>query len=255
MENKFDKVMSDNSDFILYEILHHKRNEYNPEAIVSAENEFKKRNIDAAKQIEFENKIQSQKNHTINKQQETTELISKFINFGKLIIPTRKGSLSKNLTSITLFFTAVYIYYLANNFSLTTTLLFQPCYWDLNALEYLLPFLLYPIAIYGFWKIKKYGWYLIVSLLTYSLVTTIFSGLVTYYIYNNSNQEIDFSLIFTQPNIRTILIHFLVFFGFILYLNKKNTITYYGIRQRVGFIFVLTLFTVLLAFFIWRSFY
>lgn len=255
MENKFDIIMSKHSDFILYEILHHKRNGYNAEAIISAENEFSKRNIEPAKLLEFENTIQSQKNNKIQKQQKTAELVAKLIHFGKQIIPTQKGSISKNLKSLSLFLLAVYSIHVVSNFSFLVAILLHPSNWNLSTLIYTFPFLLYPIAIYGFWKIKKYGWYLTVSLVTYSLVNIVFSGIAAYHFYTNVYQETNMFLILTQPNISGLLVSFIVLFGLVLYLNKKKTVSFYGISQVTGAALILILFSTLLMSFVYTSFY
>ena len=63
--NEFDKVMSERSDLELYEILNHKRSSYIPEALVSAENEIKTRNIGSEKLSEFERKLHSIKNDKV----------------------------------------------------------------------------------------------------------------------------------------------------------------------------------------------
>lgn len=247
--------MSEHSDFILYEILHHKRHGYTLEAITSAENEFQKRTIDPTKLIEFENNIQAQKNLKVQKQQETSEFIHKLIHFGKQIIPTQKGSISKNLRSLSLFLSAVYAIHLVSNISAISTILIHPNNWNTTTLLYIFPFLLYPIAIFGFWKIKKYGWYLTTSLLTYSLVNIVFSGITTYHFYVNVYQETNVFLVLTQSNFRGLIVSFIVLFSLVLYLNKKKTVAYYGVNQVLGAALILILFSSVLMSFVWISFY
>jgi len=255
MKNKLDAIMSEHSDFILYEILHHKRNGYTLEAITSAENEFHKRTIAPPKLLEFENTIQTQKNHKIKKQQEISGFIHKLIHFGKQVIPTQKGSISKNLRSLSLFLSAVYLIHIVSNFSAISTIIVNSSNWNTTTLLYIFPFLLYPIAIFGFWKIKKYGWYLTTSLLTYSLVNIVFSGLTTYHFYVNVYQETNVFLMLTQSNLSGLFASFLVLFGLVLYLNKKKTVAYYGINQVLGAALILILFSSVLMSFVWISFY
>ena len=247
--------MSEHSDFILYEILHHKRHGYTLEAITSAENEFQKRAIAPANLLEFENTIQAQKTHKIQKQQKTTEFIHKLIHFGKQIIPTQKGSISKNLQSLSLFLSAVYLIHVVSNASSLVTIIFHTSNWNTPTLLYIFPFLLYPIAIFGFWKIKKYGWYLTTSLLTYSLVNIVFSGITPYHFYANVYQETNLFRVLTQPNFSGLIVSFLVLFSLVLYLNKKKTVSYYGISQVTGAALILILFSSVLMSFVWSSFY
>jgi len=255
MKNKFDAIMSEHSDFILYEILHHKKHGYTLEAITSAENEFQKRAIAPAKLIEFEIIIQKQKKQKIQKQQKTTQLIARLIYFGKQIIPTQKGCISKNLRSLSLFLSAVYLIHIVSNFSSLVAILFHTSNWNIPTLLYIFPFLLYPIAIFGFWKIKKYGWYLTTSLLTYSLVNIVFSGITTYHFYANVYQETNVLQVLMQPNFTGLIASFLVLFGLVLYLNKKKTVAYYQISQVTGAALILILFSSVLMSFVWISFY
>ncbi len=255
MKNKFDAIMSEHSDFILYEILHHKRNGYNTEAITSAENEFQKRAIAPSKLLEFKNTIQAQKNYNIKKQQKTAELVAKLIYFGKQIIPTQKGSISKNLKSLSLFLLAVYSIHVVSNFTSIATILFHTGNWNISTFLYIFPFLLYPIAIFGFWKIKKYGWYLTTSLLTYSLVNIVFSGITIYHFYANVYQETNLFRVLAKPNFSGLIVSFIVLFSLVLYLNKKKTVSYYGISQVTGAALILILFSSVLMSYVWSSFY
>ena len=247
--------MSEHSDFILYEILHHKRHGYTLEAITSAENEFQKRAIVPAKLLEFKNTIQEQKNHKIQKQQKQTEFIHKLIHFGKQIIPTQKGSISKNLRSLSLFLLAVYLIHVVSNYASLVAILFHTSNWNTPTFLYIFPFLLYPIAIFGFWKIKKYGWYLTTALLTYSLVNIVFSGITTYHFYTNVYQETNLFRVLTQPNFSGLIVSFIVLFSLVLYLIKKKTVSYYGINQVTGAALILILFSSVLMSFVWSSFY
>ena len=67
MENKFEVIMSQRSDADLLKILNEQRNDYQPEAVIAAEIEFKKRNLNeqqiqtATIELETDKKIVSDK--------------------------------------------------------------------------------------------------------------------------------------------------------------------------------------------------
>ncbi len=170
--NEFDSVMSSQSDLELYIILNYKRDSYVTDALLSAEKEFQKRHFTPDQLSEFEQIIQSKRQRKNAQSEQKSDFLIKAKNLGNAFLPTEKDSAEKNIVSISLLLTVAYLFYFVRDFSLTLILLSHSTNWDLSALEHLLPFVIFPIGIYGLYKIKKHGWFIIVALLAYfSLVT------------------------------------------------------------------------------------
>lgn len=252
--NEFDKVMSERTDFELYEIIYHKRNSYKPKALDSAEREFKIRDIDSEKLSKFEQKAFSIKKEKEIKAIKKTELAEKIKSIGALFLPTEKSSLSKNMLSLCIFLTLSYLFYLIRDFSLTVFIFRDFTNWDLSIVEYLLPFLLFPIGIYGLWKTKKYGWYLIVGLLTYYAFSTFYTGVTTYKYYStNEGQGISNLLdnLFPKPDYPSLILKIVILGGTVIFLNRIKVLELFKIERYKGVLLIVII--GILSTMLWRS--
>ncbi len=245
--NEFDKVMSERSDLELYEILNHKRSSYTSEALVSAKTEFNARNISSKKLSELE--LQSRENNKANRTKQKAELVEKIKDVWKLFLPTEKDTLSQNLLSFCIFLTIAYIYYFISDFSLTIAVLSDFREWDVSVIEHLLPLLLFPIGIFGLWKTKKYGWFLIVALLTYYAFSAVYSGIDNYSYSFGDNGGIFGQLdnVFPKPSIPSLILRFVVLGGLVIFLHRTNILKLFKIKKsnRIAMVVVIGVLTTL----------
>lgn len=247
--SEFDKVMSERSDFELFEIINCKKNSYKSEALLSAKKEFESRNIKKELILEFEQKIESTKEIKRQKKTQKTELEKKAMDIGKLLIPTQKDTFSKTMLSLSIFLTLSFLFYVFQNFRFLGSLFSDFGDWDLSYVEFLLPYILFPIGIYGLWKIEKHGWYLITGLLTYYAFSTIYSGIISYRNSMSGNSGI-FSVlddIFPKPSILSIIFRCIVLFGIVIFLNKTEALEKFRIQKTQGLIYLSILFLITTA--------
>ncbi|AWM12888.1 hypothetical protein DI487_02730 [Flavobacterium sediminis] len=251
--SEFNNVMSNKSDLELYEILYYKKNSYVPEALISAENEFKSRNISKAKISEFEQQLQSRANKKLIRENQKELLIQKTQDLGKLFIPTEKDTLTKSLLSLCIFLSISYLFYFISNFSLTITLLNDLNDWDLSMTEHFLPLILFPIGIFGLWKIKKYGWFIIVSLLTYYSFATIYAGISSYKLSYGNEGGVYSQLdnLFPKPNLINLILRLVIIGGLVFFLHRNKILQVYKIKKTNGITLVLVI--VVLTTMIWWS--
>jgi hypothetical protein len=113
-------------------------------------------------------------------------------------------SVDKKVIILTITLAVIYLYYFIDNFSLTVLMLSDLDHFDISFLEYFTPILLFPIGLYGFWTTKKYGWIIIVIVLSYSSVVSIVS------------------LVMGMPFSIKILLQFLISSGLLFYFNLRT---------------------------------
>ncbi|WP_299768472.1 hypothetical protein [uncultured Dokdonia sp.] len=244
--SEFDIVMSERSDFELYEIIYYKEGSYRQEALDAAKKEFDARAISSEKIAQFEQKIQKANQLKLEKEKEKTELKNKAISYSKFLIPTEKDTLPKTILSLCIFLSISYIYYLFNDIRMIIAFFEDIANWDLSYIEYLFPYILFPIGIYGLWKSKKYGWYLIVGLQTYLAFSTIYSGIISYKYSMGSTDGLSAILdtLFPRPTILSIILLFVVLFGIVYFLNRIKVLEIFKIKRTNGLLFVLVVFAI-----------
>uniref|UniRef100_UPI00404A3BB5 hypothetical protein n=2 Tax=Flavobacterium sp. TaxID=239 RepID=UPI00404A3BB5 len=251
--SEFDKVMSKRTDFELFDIINYKRNSYKSEALISAEKEFHGRNISSHQIAAFEKKIQKSIETKAEKENQKTELKRKAFDIGNLLLPTEKSTYSKSILSLSIFLTISYFFYLFRDFEIIKSFFSDLGDWDSGVFEFLFPFILFPIGIFGLWKNNNYGWYLIVGLLTYLSFSTIFSGMSAYKYSMENVYGIGEQLeaLFPKPSIAAIIFRFVVLFGIVIFLNRSKTLEIFKVRKIYGLIFV-ALIVVITTIFWWR---
>ncbi|WP_299683997.1 hypothetical protein [uncultured Dokdonia sp.] len=244
--SEFNTVISERSDFELYEIIYYKEGSYKPEALDAAKKEFNTRAISADTIAQFEQRIQKTNELKLEKEKEKTELKNKAISYGKFLIPTEKDTLPKTILSLCIFLSVSYLYYLFNNIRSILHFFIDIANWDLGHIEYLLPYILFPIGIYGLWKSKKYGWYLIVGLQTHFAFSTIYSGIISYKysMGNTGGLSTILDTLIPRPTILSIVLRFVVLFGIVYFLNQPKTLKVFNIKRSTGIIFVAVIFII-----------
>lgn len=248
--SEFDKVMAERSDFELFEIINYEKENYKPEALSAAKKEFESRKIEKDQLSEFEQKIKSAKNLKRERENQKTELKKKALDIGKLLIPTEKDTLSKTILSLCIFLTLSFLFYLIRDFGLLLSFFSDFGDWDFSVYEFLIPYVFFPIGIFGLWKSKKYGWYLTTGLLTYYAFSTIYSGISSYRYSIGGNGGIFDQLdsIFPRPSIVSIIFRFIVLFGIVIFLNRAKVLERFGVKKTRGLLYLVIIFLVTTAF-------
>lgn len=248
--SEFDKVMSERSDFELFEIINYEKDNYKPEALMAAKKEFEFRKIKEDQLLKFEQKIESANELKRQKENQKTELKKKALDIGKLMLPTEKDTLSKTILSLCIFLMLSFLFYLVRDFRLLLSLFSDFGDWDLSVFEFLFPYFLFPIGIFGLWKSKKYGWYLTSGLLTYYAFSTIYSGISSYHYSIGGNGEIFDQLdsIFPRPNILSIILRFIVLFGIVIFLNRAKVLEKFRVQKTRGLIYLVIIFLITTVF-------
>ena len=174
MDNFID-IMSKRSDAELLEITTTLRGDYQHDAVTSAENELKKRNLtdlqlaDAKAQLETKSQEQEIKKEKIKKLQNKTADIFDTLH------PLKEKSTDKTIKLITIGLSIPYLIFFFNNWELTVSGLQHLGDADLSVLQYFAPIVLFPIGLFGFWTLKKFGWTILTILLTYLAITAMVS--------------------------------------------------------------------------------
>lgn len=248
--SEFDKVMSERSDFELFEIINHEKDNYKTEALLAAKKEFESRKIDKDQLTEFKQKIESTNNLKRKKENQKTELKKKALDIGKLFVPTEKETLSKTLLSLCIFLTLSYMFYFIRDLGLLLSFFSDFGDWDFSVYEFLVPYVLFPIGVFGLWKSKKYGWYLTAGLLTYYAFSTIYSGISSYRYSIGGNGGIFDQLdsFFPRPSILSIIFRFIVLFGIVIFINRAKVLEKFEVQKTRGIIYLVIIFLVTTSF-------
>lgn len=245
--SEFDKVMSERSDFELFEIINHEKNNYKPEALLAAKKEFESRKIDKDQLTEFNQKIESTNNLKRKKENQKNELKKKALDIGKLFVPTEKDTLSKTLLSLCIFLTLSYLFYFIRDFGLLLSIFSDFGDWDFSVYEFLVPYFLFPIGIFGLWKSKKYGWYLTAGLLTYYAFSTIYAGISSYrYSIGGIFDQLD--SLFPRRSILSIIFRFIVLLGIVIFINRAKVLEKFEVQKTRGIIYLVIIFLVTTSF-------
>jgi hypothetical protein len=155
--------MSKRSNAELLEIITTLRDEYQPEAVVAAEAELKKRTLTYQQltQAKAEFEAKEQQKEKTKKTQYKISFITNTLN------SLKEDSTDTAIKLITIGLLIFYLFYFFNHWKLTVFMLQDLGEADLSVIEYFTSIILFPIGLFGFWQKKKYGWIILSVLLTY----------------------------------------------------------------------------------------
>ena len=248
--SEFDKVMSERSDFELFEIINHEKDSYKPEALLAAKKEFESRKINSNRLFEFQQKIASAQELKKQKENQMAKLKKKALDIAKMSVPTEKDTFSKTILSLCIFLTLSFLFYLIRDFGLILSIFSDFGDWDPIIYEFFMPFVLFPIGIFGLWKSKKYGWYLTAGLLTYYAFSTVYSGISSYRFSIDRTGGIfdQMDSIFPRPSIMSIIFRFIVLFGTVIFLNRAKVLDKYRVEKNRGIVYLIIILLITTAF-------
>lgn len=163
----FRDIMRSRTNSELVKITTLLRAEYQPEAVVAADEELSERGLSAEEHAALVAEWQ-RKQAEQEEDDEQSETVSNWFRRVNPLTGDKTGASSRILLIGVII---VYVLYLLQNGETAIGLLQDITGAGIGMLEYLLPFVLFPVGIYGLWKMKKYGWVLLTVLLAYYTVT------------------------------------------------------------------------------------
>lgn len=237
----FEIVMGETSDLELYKILFHKRDSYTPEALISAEKEFRSRSFSEDRLTELKKTIENENQIRSERKKKNLQFRKSIRSSISMAIPTEKGTTEKSLLSLTIFLGISYLFFLFSDLQTLWWVLEEMNMWSLYTL---LPFILFPIGIYGLWKVKTYGWYIITGLLTHNAVLAFSQFYLEYRYFGIFERGAflgDLEGFFPRTPVGFIMLNLLILSGIIYYLNKKKITEYFSINRWNGIAYIFSL--------------
>ncbi len=231
--NEFDRTMSLLSDFELYEIIHHKRDSYSSDALTAAESIYASRTISSEHVADFKAKIEAQQSDRNTLIKDVSELKSVF-NFSE------KWTLSKSMILVFILLTGIYLYYFTKNLSYITSIISDYKHWGVSGVLMTIPYVLFPIGLYGIWKYKKYGWYSIISVLTYFVYISGYAIVesIKYY-YGDDTSAYIIEDLFPKPMMTSLVIKVIILLGIMIFFYRKKVLSFFNIKKVQGILFLI----------------
>lgn len=234
--------MSKRTNSELLEITTYFRDDYQAEAVIAAETELKNRHLTDQDIADIKSELdrkRSKKELPTKTQNTITDIIN-------VINPIAEKTTKRQIKLAAIGLTIIFLIYLIGNWYLIVVSIQDIGNADISSLEYFAPLILFPIGIYGFWKLKKYGWIILTILLTYFVMTTLLSmGLEIKWalqkpIQFESNgllqmQEVENSAwdrLFGTKGYPFYIGQLAIFVGFFIFLNKKTVIEKFMISKQ-----------------------
>lgn len=239
---EFTQRYKELSDIELLQILAEPER-YQPLAIETAKKEMENRQLSEEKLHQLASEIQAEQHKvqkkTEKKKQREEEIKAAVSVFSNALNPIQIGiqTSEKIIGSITIIFTGFWLYKIAKEFEMIVFLFMFPdsgVKWDLHLVEYFLPLLLLPIALFLFWKRKKIGWILLSVFITYSAMSVIGLFFLKAFVFTSG-------IVLSEPGFQTLsyITYFinLLFFGGTLYIIcSKDSREIYRITEKTMWI-------------------
>ncbi len=239
----FRDIMSQRTNSELLEITTYLRDDYQPEAVIAAETELKNRNLTDQELADIKSVLDQKR----SEKEQPTKTQNPIAEIANAINPVAEKTTERQIKLTAIGLTIIFLIYLVRNWSLAVISVQDIGNADISLLEFFAPIILFPIGLYGFWKMKKYGWIILAILLTYFIVTTMFTiGLETKWALHKPIQFESSGLLQMQEIEDFVLDRFfgkkafpfyigqlVVFVGFFIFLNKKVIMEKFVISKRL----------------------
>ena len=137
---------------------------------------------------------------------------------------------------IAILLTISYLYYFINNWDLTILILKDIKNWDFSVLEYFIPLILFPVGIYGFWLLKKYGWILITILLAYLIVLAFISIVLEIKFWMLYSDIPLFQFLIGSYSLKLSIIQTVIIGSVLTYINLATIRNHFKISNQTSFI-------------------
>jgi hypothetical protein len=205
--------------------------DYQPLSIKAAQQEFNDRQL-SDKEIQDAKEILQEIRIIKEKQSQKIKLIENKINtarntFFDTINPIQTGipAIEKTIRLILIVFSALFVYGVVHDYR---TLIFSVKdfpRWPLSNSLIILPIVILPLGIFGFWKKQRFGWFLLAIFVTFSIVGALWILLqpVTWF---------GSRIFFSRPSPFTYIIVLLFFLGTLYVICKKDMREIFSISKK-----------------------
>lgn len=237
--NNFEEKMTERSDAELIEITTTHRVDYQPEAVVAAELELKKRNLTSIQLTEAYEQLAKKQKILDNKKEKMQNLQKKVTDISETLHPLKEKSTDKTIKLITVGLSIPFLIFLYGSYDLLLMIFQNLNEIDFSVILYIIPIILFPIGLFGFWSFKKFGWIILTILITAFSLNTIISLIneIKWASYHYDSPASD-SIYFRSNN----AIYFgqlVLFLGLLFYLNKKIVIEKFKIKKWIQLLVIL----------------
>jgi len=227
--------MTMRSDAELLEITTVLRDDYQLEAVTAAESELLKRNLSDQQLAEAQALLDAKILEQTNKKEKIKKLQNKVADIADTIHPLKEKSTDTTIKLITIGLSIPYLIFLFNTWDLFILMFQDFGNIDFSGILYIVPILSFPIGLFGFWTIKKYGWIIITILLTIFAMNALIS--LAFEIkwamqssFQYSNPALD--ELFGKNGFAFHIGQLLLFVGLIYFLNIRKVIEKFKINKR-----------------------
>jgi len=243
---KFVNIMKQRSNAELLEITTTLRNDYQPEALVAAEHELNSRNLTEEETGIAQNELHIKKLEEEKKKEKVKQVEEKVASISDLFHPMTYKSTDSIIKGITIGLLILYLINFISSWSLTKMTLLNVEYWDFTTVIHFVPLILFPIGLFGFWKLKKFGWTILTILITTSTVAALFStlhGIKRMLEEDKQHFSSNFNIEFSMPEygmgkFSSQLVQFIVIGGILYYIYTPRISERFEIRNRSRLIVV-----------------
>jgi hypothetical protein len=251
-EINYVKAMAGRSNADLLEITTTLRDGYEPEAVEAAEMELARRNL-SHDELALANKgLEEKQTKEKLRQEQITSLENKATGLFEFLHPLKEKTTGQAINLITIGLALCYLILLYNQLDLIEALVYVSPgttydLFDLTGIAiFLLPYLIFPVALVYFWRAKKLGWVLLTGFLTYLAMDTVFACYldIKWATMSGSVRSTTGPLVLT-PTDNTILdiilggpglvVHvtqLIILLSLVVFLNNKSVIEKYGIPRQ-----------------------
>ena len=239
--------MSKRTDSELLEITTTLRDSYQPEAVIAAETEIVSRNLtvqqlaNAQQLLDSKMQEQEKKNKKLKVFKNITSELADTFN------PQKENSTDKTIKIVSIGLTIAFIASLIYNWSVAVFMLQGIGITDIVSIEFFAQMILFPIGLFGFWTIRKYGWIILSILFTYIAVGKLLElGLEIKWAMRTPNQSNSGGLellldefesfadkqYFGRRDYASIIVQLILFSGLLIFLNRQAITERYMISRR-----------------------
>jgi hypothetical protein len=171
--NDFKQAMLELSDKALVKIVEYQSDDYQPEALEVAKDELKKRNISSDELRVIRLKIENREDYEGLQTFDLDTLKST----DDLVDPGSEKPVNRKMQFLFILFSVIYIFFLIDQYqamvisidSILSGHNEEPLFLFVT-IDYILPFVLFPVGLFSFYKGLKYGWFILIMILIYWLI-------------------------------------------------------------------------------------
>ncbi|WP_417610751.1 hypothetical protein [Owenweeksia hongkongensis] len=234
--NQFAERYKSSSNFDLF-IITKSPEDYQPDAVAAAKNELEIRNLSTEELEVLETEYLAEKERSLQKQEKRHATEDKAKRFGKSVLNTlhpiqeSPPTTKKLILLISLVFGAISIYKLYQGLPFLLFMITEgDMDWDFSLVEYFVPVILLPIAVVLFWFRRMWGWILLSTFLTFTILNSISLLILTW----NMESHSGFFEILPSFSTSSLALFVVVNSSFLWLLFRKDIWNVYGVDRKLA---------------------